>query len=629
MISSLQLRRITVGVQTWLLLLGAFAAAPAHAQTVLNENFDFVAAIFVQDNPWHQFNRSSPTGPGVWRQGATGISAHIGAANACISNDFSACNGFGTISSWLITPVVTLQNGQTFQFYTRTRSFVSAPDRLQVRMSLSSANPPDVGLTATSVGTFTTLLLDINPTYSTTGYPTTWTAFTIVLSGIAAPTQGRLAFRYFVEDGGTSGLNSDVVVIDTVTLTNETTNPCDNPLPVCNGDVAPIGGDGVVNVTDLLAVIGNWGQSGPPRPQGDAAPLPNGDCMVNVSDLLAVIGGWGACPGPLGACCLPNGECTNGQTSTSCAVLNGVYQGNNSTCAQVNCPQPDNDICESATPIAIGGSASEDLATASTDFSPTCNGIIPGIGRWHSVVGNGTNLTASLCDSTGSFNGRLTVYCGPTCTRLLCVGASDNNACGNKDTITWCAADGQTYWVLVHAVSVNPGQGSYTLNITSRGTCNNALPCGPENDDCEDAIPISNGLTPFSTIGATTDGLPVAPGQCNDSDETQTAADIWFLYTATCTGTLRVTTCAQLGGSTDYDSDIVIYLAGVGCPPPDSARIGCNDDDPINPCGQEPPFASTAFAQVVSGQQYLIRVGGFSDKKIDFGEGVLNITCTP
>ena len=36
-----------------------------------------------------------------------------------------------------------------------------------------------------------------------------------------------------------------------------------------------------------------------------------------------------------------------------------------------------------------------------------------------------------------------------------------------------------------------------------------------------------------------------------------------------------------------------------------------------------------AFAPVQAGQTYLIRVGGFADELIDFGTGVLNVTCTP
>ncbi len=60
------------------------------------------------------------------------------------------------------------------------------------------------------------------------------------------------------------------------------------PPPPCPPD---INGDGVVNVTDLLAVIGAWGACPPPCP-----PDVNNDGNVNVTDLLAVIGAWGPCP---------------------------------------------------------------------------------------------------------------------------------------------------------------------------------------------------------------------------------------------------------------------------------------------------------------------------------------------
>ena len=39
----------------------------------------------------------------------------------------------------------------------------------------------------------------------------------------------------------------------------------------------------------------------------------------------------------------------------------------------------------------------------------------------------------------------------------------------------------------------------------------------------------------------------------------QTYNDIWYDYFATCTGDLTVTTCEELGGSAEYDSDIVVY----------------------------------------------------------------------
>ena len=92
-------------------------------------------------------------------------------------------------------------------------------------MSTNGASS-NVGTTATDVGDFTALLLDINPTYTLTGYPNVWTQFTVTVSGVASPTTGRLALRYFVENGGPSGANSDYIGIDTLQ-----TGDCGDPPP--------------------------------------------------------------------------------------------------------------------------------------------------------------------------------------------------------------------------------------------------------------------------------------------------------------------------------------------------------------------------------------------------------------
>ena len=58
------------------------------------------------------------------------------------------------------------------------------------------------------------------------------------------------------------------------------------PLP-CPADS---GGDGEVNILDLLGVIAVWGPCvGCPEDS-------NGDGVVDILDLLAVIAAWGACP---------------------------------------------------------------------------------------------------------------------------------------------------------------------------------------------------------------------------------------------------------------------------------------------------------------------------------------------
>ena len=137
-----------------------------------------------------------------WFQGnSTVFPAQSGAATSYIGANFNNTTGTNTISNWLLTPPVTLQNGETMTFWTRTVTAPAFPDRLQVRMSTNGSSS-NVGTTATDVGDFTALLLDINPTYTTTGYPNVWTQFTVTVSGVPSPTLGRLAFRYFVENGG-------------------------------------------------------------------------------------------------------------------------------------------------------------------------------------------------------------------------------------------------------------------------------------------------------------------------------------------------------------------------------------------------------------------------------------------
>jgi hypothetical protein len=82
------------------------------------------------------------------------------------------------------------------------------------------------------VGDFQTLLLDINPTYTLTGYPNAWTQFTVTVSGLGSPTTGRMAFRYFVENGGPDGAISDYIGIDAVQYTcNQPPTPTPTPTP--------------------------------------------------------------------------------------------------------------------------------------------------------------------------------------------------------------------------------------------------------------------------------------------------------------------------------------------------------------------------------------------------------------
>lgn len=57
---------------------------------------------------------------------------------------------------------------------------------------------------------------------------------------------------------------------------------------------ADIDCDGLVGVTDLLALLGGWGPCSDPPP-GCAADL-NGDGEVGIVDLLQLLATWGPCP---------------------------------------------------------------------------------------------------------------------------------------------------------------------------------------------------------------------------------------------------------------------------------------------------------------------------------------------
>jgi hypothetical protein len=226
---------------------------------VLFEGFDDITTL--PGAGWAQINHSTTVGTTGWFQGNNGVfPAHSGNLNSYIAANFNNNTNPGalgplvtqsrtsepptqsptptptmtpgtpnTISNWLLTQPLTLQNGASMTFYTRTVDLPQFPDRLQVRMSTNGTST-NVGTTAADVGDFTTLMLDINPTLTTTGYPNVWTQFTVTVSGIA-PTTGRLAFRYFVDNGGPNGVNSDYIGIDTVSFFCVTPSPTPSVTP--------------------------------------------------------------------------------------------------------------------------------------------------------------------------------------------------------------------------------------------------------------------------------------------------------------------------------------------------------------------------------------------------------------
>ena len=200
------------------------AVAGTAAAQSFSEEFEDITTLGAAG--WAVDNNSTGTGTTSWGPIAAGLeargtgefqgnttvfTAYSGAGY--IADNFNATTGASTISDWLMTPAVTIRNGDTISFWTRTPTGSIYPDRLQVRMSLNGASV-NCGTAPEDVGDFTTLLLDINPTLASGGYPEVWTQYTATITGVAAPTQGRFAFRYYVTDGGPTGNNSNYIGVD-------------------------------------------------------------------------------------------------------------------------------------------------------------------------------------------------------------------------------------------------------------------------------------------------------------------------------------------------------------------------------------------------------------------------------
>jgi hypothetical protein len=207
-----------------------------------SEEFDTASAAVARG--WKFTNVSDPIGPSVWQDGG-GIPpffasySNNGTYAGFIGADYQSTSaGAGLISNWLISPKVLLKNGDKIVFYTRALTYdpgyvagdvTDFANRLRVRFNTNGSLDP---------ASFTNGLLDINPVYKewhkTPGvyggvsysasdiaqaYPTQWTRFETVITGLNQPVEGRFAFNYYLEDAGNAGRGSGVG-IDHVSFTS-------------------------------------------------------------------------------------------------------------------------------------------------------------------------------------------------------------------------------------------------------------------------------------------------------------------------------------------------------------------------------------------------------------------------
>lgn len=187
-----------------------------------------------------------------------------------------------------------------------------------------------------------------------------------------------------------------------------------------------------------------------------------------------------------------------------------------------------------------------------------------------------------------------------------CAGASivSSTSATDDESISWTNLTGSsaTVYLRVHLYSDTRNTYDMTINDTS--------PSGPPNDDCINAFAVGDGTFAFDNNGATTDG-PDEAGDCTFFGYSQIDSDVWYRYTAPCDGQATVLLCGS-----GYDTKLAVYDGT--CPTAPGTSLACNDDA----CA----VSSIVSFPVASGQEYLIRIGGYQG---DQGTGTLDIICTP
>lgn len=137
------------------------------------------------------------------------------------------------------------------------------------------------------------------------------------------------------------------------------------------------------------------------------------------------------------------------------------------------------------------------------------------------------------------------------------------------------------------------------------------------NDNCAAATGIVDGVTPFSTANATTDGPTHTGTACDVGGSATVSNDVWYRYFSSCTGILTVSTC----GDANFDTRLAIYNTCT-CPISGNGNLVSCSDDAVG-CGGG---TSELVVNANAGNCYSIRVGGDPGQT---GTGNLTITCIP
>ncbi|MBC7772554.1 MAG: hypothetical protein H7210_08685, partial [Pyrinomonadaceae bacterium] len=213
--------------------------------------------------------------------------------------------------------------------------------------------------------------------------------------------------------------------------------------------------------------------------------------------------------------------------------------------------------------------------------------------EWFLWTANGTGTaTLSTCGSA-PVDTKIAVWDGSACPPTINIGCNDDS-CGLQSGISFSCVACTQYLV---QVGVFPGSAGGAGTLTITGPAGSG---GPPNDNCASATNVGDGTHNYDLTCATNDWA----GTCG---ATGAAEDVWYRYTASCSGTANVSTCGLTAG----DSVLTILDECVG------PQVLCLDDS----CGLQ----TSVFFSVAAGEDYYIRIAQFSGGQ---HSGQFSVSCS-
>jgi|GEM_PF-3599612 len=315
------------------------------------------------------------------------------------------------------------------------------------------------------------------------------------------------------------------------------------------------------------------------------------------------------CPS-FGACCVGNTICSI-ETQEDCDAIGvSVYLGDGSDC--------------SSNPCETGACCDPSTEPLCINLSPfSCN--LPA-----TYLGDGTDCANTGCPGFGACctgGGVCQILSEADCGNLNGNYLGDQSSCALAPCSTGACCD-LLIGTCTEVDATMTGTECPGPDFTYQGdgiTCAAAL-CPGAGDDCAGVIIANNGPNVVDLNDATSSELPVCPeGFPVDNGASDTVEnDLFYGYTATCTGILQIDTCGS-----GVDTRLAIYPAGANCGDINNNGVLpliCDDDQE----GEGPAcggfLESSLELQVNQGDTFVIRVGTF-DEAPSTAVFNMNIVC--